>query len=112
MPLKFLAFLWMTLMACATCGAAAVTVKDAPAAGDFPLVSGARAAPLVMDADDHRVVTVAASCLADDVERVTGRKPVIAHARPDGPAVVLGSLDRSRVIQSLIDAGKLDVSDL
>src|SRR5678816_4012610 len=61
---------------------------------------------------DHRVVQIAATCLADDLLRVTSRKPSITHTRPQGPCVIIGSLDRSRIIRSLIDTKQLDVADL
>jgi len=91
---------------------AAVDVRDAGGAADFPLVAGGRAAPLVVDDDDHRVVAIAAACLADDVERVTGRKPVIGQAVANGPAVVIGTMGRSGLIRGLVEARKLDVDDL
>jgi hypothetical protein len=98
------------LLLSAPVAAAPVTATIDPA--DFPLVTANGTASIVVDADDHRVVNIAASCLADDVKRVTGREPAIVNALPRGPAVVVGSLDRSRLIRAMVEAGKLDVTEL
>ena len=45
--------------------------------GDFRLVSGGRAAEILISANDFKVVRIAAADLALDVERVTGQKPAV-----------------------------------
>lgn len=95
-----------------------IEVYEADRAGAFPLVSAGGAARVVFDEQDHRVVAIAANCFAEDVERVTRAKPAVAHEVPGGGggagggAVIIGSLDRSRIIRALVDAGKLDAADL
>src|SRR4051812_29860840 len=108
---RALMFSWITLIA-GQVSAASVTVRDAAQPGDFPLVTGGRAASIVVDADDARVVSIAASCLADDIDRVTARKPTMLAESPADPTVVIGTLEHSRAIRSLIESGKLDVADL
>ena len=77
--------------------------------------------PLIaVDADDHVGVHIAANAVADDFERVTGTRGQTANATADdvpapgnGTALVLvGSLDSSAVIQSLITAEKLNTSEI
>jgi hypothetical protein len=108
--LRAVTFLLTVLIAHAAFGSIAVT--DTPRDGDFALVAKGRVAPVVVDEGDHRVVAIAAGLLVDDVERVTGKKPALAHAKPEAPAVIVGSLDKSGLIRALVDAGKLDVADL
>lgn len=101
-------------------------------AGDFPKVTETRTAresfPLVfasqvghlrtidqaaaicVDANDFPVVHIAADMLADDVERVTGRHPMVNRLLPKGAAVVAGTLGKSRLIDGLVKSLKLDVS--
>ncbi|KAL1700994.1 hypothetical protein EV121DRAFT_212998 [Schizophyllum commune] len=75
---------------------------------------------IVVDADDHIGVHIAANAVADDFERVTGSRAQTANATADdvpaldnGTALVLvGSLDSSAVIQSLISSEKLNTSEL
>lgn len=84
--------------------------------GCFPLVAAGRAAPLAVAADDHPGVVRVAGDLADDLARVTGIRPNVSTLGPTatpprGSAVVLiGTLGRSRLIDGLVAAGKLDVS--
>src|SRR5687768_8387749 len=104
MRVTALTVVWMGLLACGA-GFASAGVSATMGIDDFPLVSADGAAPIVIDTDDQRVVAIAASCLAEDVERVSGKKPAVVHAPPpDGPAVIIGSLDRSRAIRALADA--------
>src|SRR5262245_17611780 len=45
--------------------------------GDFKLVHGSAAADIVVSSNDFKVVQIAAENLADDISRVTGRKPAV-----------------------------------
>ena len=111
-------FLCSSIVLAALCqlACASIVVRDTGGEeSDFPLVSNDRAAVIVHDEQDHRVVAIAAECLAADVERVSGVKPHLERAAtvPPGAArVIIGSLDRSRLIQSMVEAKKLDVADL
>src|SRR5688500_7181688 len=106
------AWAFLSVIGWAASALASIVVHDAPGEGRVALVADGRAATIVVDPEDHRVVAIAAACLADDVERVAGQKPAAAAAPAQGAAVIIGSLDRSRTIRSLVEAGKLDVADL
>src|SRR5688500_765292 len=109
------AWAFLSVIGWAASALASIVVHDAPGEGRVALVADGRAATIVVDPEDHRVVAIAAACLADDIERVAGQKPAAAAAAAapaQGAAVIIGSLDRSRAIRSLIEAGKLDVADL
>lgn len=86
--------------------------------GDFPLVAKKQSAPIVVAPEDFKVVALAAHDLAQDIERVSGRKPIIVNASPNAlhelkkPAVLIGTLGSSPFIDNLVAAGKLDVSEL
>ncbi|WP_460552848.1 glycosyl hydrolase 115 family protein [Hymenobacter daeguensis] len=66
-------------------------------------------APLCFDARDAAVVRVAAEAFAGDVARVTGLKPQLQTTgkSPTGPAVVIGTLGQSSLIDKLVASGKL-----
>ncbi|NQX02052.1 glycosyl hydrolase 115 family protein [bacterium] len=83
-----------------------VALLNRAADGAFPLVSAQTAARLITDPADFKVVALAAQCLADDIERVTGRKP----AATGNTAVILGTLGKSKLIDGLVAAKKLDVA--
>lgn len=79
--------------------------------GKFPLSQAA----IYTDADDFTVVQIAAGMLADDVERVTGFRPVTSDAKsvkklPKGAVVVAGTLGNSSLIDDLVRQKLIDVS--
>jgi len=85
--------------------------------GWFPLDAGSGPVTLYLDANDAKVVSVAAGLLSDDLERVTGRRNSIRMVRrlsriPAGPAIVVGTVGQSRLVDDLVARGLLDVSDI
>lgn len=80
----------------------------------FPLVANSNAAAILIDKADHRVVHIAASFLADDMERLTGQRPAVITdgTVPDGPSVVAGTIGKSALIDKLSGKGLIDVSAL
>lgn len=81
---------------------------------DFKLVYGGRAAQILVSPDDFKVVRIAASNLATDIERVTGVKPVVRTESSDlsEQTVIIGTLGKSQFIDDIVRAGKIDVSRL
>lgn len=77
------------------------------------LVSDGVAAPILVDSQDYPGVRRAAADLRDDVFRVAAVHPDLTSGQVPKAhdVVVVGSLDRSRLIQQLIAARKLDVRD-
>lgn len=90
-----------------------INVQETPSPQAFPL-SGNTVADILYDADDANVVNIAVHLLAEDIERVTERKAKVLSRMPEteGAAVLVGTIGKSRVIDSLIRSGKLDVSDI
>ncbi|WP_405918652.1 glycosyl hydrolase 115 family protein [Streptomyces longwoodensis] len=76
-----------------------------PHPGAFPLVG----APVLVDDDDHPGVVRAAVDLRADIARVTGVRPAGTVARR---AVLVGTLGRSRLVDSLAASGKLDTTSV
>ncbi len=90
-------------------------LSDSFREGEFALVHDGVAAPVVFAApEDFKVVAIAANDFAADVERVTGIKPVVRTnaAGLSGPAVLIGTLGHSPIIDRLAAAGKLDAAAL
>ena len=79
--------------------------------GAFPL-SASEAATICVDSCDARVVSIAAGLLADDVERLTGLRPAVQAALPEGPAVVAGTVGQSCLIDELSRKGLIDTEAL
>jgi hypothetical protein len=99
-------------------GASAGITKDfvidtAQTTTAFPLVTAEKTALLCYDSDDHKGVIRAISDLQADIERVTGKKPLLSTDRPvSGYPVIIGTLGKSEKIDSLVASGKLDTDDL
>ncbi|MFO1486840.1 MAG: glycosyl hydrolase 115 family protein [Verrucomicrobiota bacterium] len=89
-------------------------VETAPPAGGFNLCDHDSIAAILADTNDFAGVVRAARDLQKDLARVTGQTPGLMSATgsPHPRLVILGTLGRSRTIDLLIAAGKLDVSDI
>jgi len=88
-----------------------VGIKPTP--GAFVLVESNRCAPLVVSTNDFPVVQIASRDLASDLERVTGSRPALLTQAPNAaPAVLIGTLGHSAVIDDLVARGSLDVAGL
>jgi hypothetical protein len=77
----------------------------------FALVAGGRATPLLVSEADHAGVVRAVGDLCADLERVTGVAPEILNAAHEGVrrVVLVGTIGRSPLIDSLVARGRLDV---
>lgn len=93
-------------------GAACRVIHHWPAGDEDLLLSSAhQSATILVDPKDHQVVHIAAGMLADDLERVTGRKPeVLMQADALHTAVIIGTLGHNRWVDRLVGEGKLDVT--
>jgi hypothetical protein len=93
-----------------------IIAGDMAPAGAFPLVAGGIAATLWTDTNDWAAVQRAAVDLQSDVQRVTGILPRVSSSPAENPpariSVIIGTLGKSAVIDSLVSEGKLTTNDL
>src|SRR6478736_6644405 len=89
-------------------------LAENPKPGDFTLAANGRAADLYVAPEDFKVAQIAADCFGADVERVTGIKPKIKNNPRElsSNVVLIGTIGKSAVIDELIRAGQLDVSQI
>jgi hypothetical protein len=92
-----------------------LVIKDTVTAdNDFPIVTAAGTAAILVDPADAEVVRIAAGLLASDIEQVTGRLPQVGNARVidrgDRPVIVIGTVGQSALVDGLVARGVLDVS--
>ncbi|WP_255953025.1 glycosyl hydrolase 115 family protein [Streptomyces odontomachi] len=98
-------------------------VSFTPRPGAFTLAHGRTTTPLVVSDADHAGVRRAVGDLRDDIERVTGARPVVERTAkgveaPKGSAArarqitIIGTLGQSPLVDGLVAAGKLDVSGI
>lgn len=93
-------------------------------ANDYPIIQENTAyqwfplhdAVICVDAQDFKVVDIAAAMLDEDIRRVTGRdlKKVSASATKGiaGPALIAGTVGKSRLIDNLVKDGLLNVDEI
>ncbi len=79
--------------------------------GCFVISQDGRPAAIAVDAKDHAGVIRAAGDLRDDVQRVTGKAPILKTdaTAPAAETVIVGTVGKSGLIDALEKAGKIDV---
>ncbi|MGA2231247.1 MAG: glycosyl hydrolase 115 family protein [Tepidisphaeraceae bacterium] len=89
---------------------ASLQIIHAPVPGGFDLAGSSSAANVFVDSGDFKLANIAGGLLCDDVERVTGIKPSLAHdaAKLSSRAVLIGTLGHSPLIDQLAASGKID----
>jgi len=89
-------------------------ISTTPAQGDFVLAANGKTIPMVVSDSDWPGVVKAAGDLSEDVGRVTGHNSSVIKS--DAPAadevVLIGTIGKSPLIDSLIKRHKLDVSGI
>ncbi|WP_408960264.1 glycosyl hydrolase 115 family protein [Natrinema sp. 74] len=89
-------------------------ITHEPSDGDVPIVTGNAVAEIYVDETDRELATIAATDLADDIERVTGRRPAITGSLADlsGVAVIVGTVGRSESVDRCLQASDVDSAAL
>jgi len=89
-----------------------IKVSAQSSAGAIAIVSSDAVATIYRDPADVQPTAIAAGLLADDIQRVTGRKPRVVGRIEElsGDVVIVGTIGRSAAIDRLIAEKRLDVS--
>jgi endo-1,4-beta-D-glucanase Y len=84
------------------------------AAGSFPIAQVSNTATIYVDASDWPGVIRAVNDLQADIARVTNLKPAIHNnAGSFGDhVIIIGTLGKSRIIDNLVQSGKIDTSQI
>ncbi|TCD68567.1 hypothetical protein EIP91_010492 [Steccherinum ochraceum] len=117
--------LWLGLLAVAGSAYAigqSTCVAFTSSASTFPVVSGHKASPIFLSADDWPGVQRAAHDFAADIQRVTGVKPTLSNVTTSqnsflapvksSTPIIVGTLGRSSLIDQVINNTNLDVSSI
>jgi hypothetical protein len=82
--------------------------------GDFPIVSiNKKIASISFDTSDYKGVMRAITDLQNDIDSVTGAKPIFTTAETSSEyEIVIGTLGKNKLIDNLISSKKLYVADL
>ena len=78
----------------------------------FPLVSDKNISEIYFDDNDFTVVKIAAKHLSNDIFNVTGKRPAITNSDKElgQYPVIIGSAEKSKLIDELIRANKIDTA--
>jgi hypothetical protein len=82
--------------------------------GDFALAQNGSVAAVYVAPEDYKAAQIAAGNFTEDVERVTGHKPALVTdaGKLSGPAVLVGTLGHSAVIDALVAQKKFPAEQL
>jgi hypothetical protein len=66
------------------------------------------------DAKDQQLIQTSARLLQKDLQAVTGKEPVLATSLPKNPgtAIIIGTIEQSSLIQSLVKSGKIKTAGI
>ncbi len=89
-------------------------VESRNSPGSFPIVQGSDAATIWVDTRDWPGVIRAVKDLQADIARVTGRQAAIDNEAGSlgRNAIIVGTIGKSRIIDDLVQAGKIDTSQI
>ncbi|WP_438481670.1 glycosyl hydrolase 115 family protein [Oleiharenicola lentus] len=107
-------YLALLLLTITSAFAAAPWVKEQPASNAFPLFDGRIVATIVTAPEEFEVVQVASRDLSADINRVTGRSAELKSSADNvkSPAILVGTLGKSPLIDDLVARKKIDVTEL
>lgn len=79
---------------------------------DFSLFANGKACNIYVDASDFTVVKIVSDLFSEDIQRVTGIKSTVFSSifPKEDQIVVIGTLGSNKIIDRLVESGKLDVS--
>jgi hypothetical protein len=82
--------------------------------GGLKLAGGGSSPTIVIDSKDWAGVTRTANDLANDFGLVTGKKGTVSTSASNAssPIIIAGTIGKSTIIDSLVSAGKIDVSSI
>ena len=109
---RLLPVLYMCMLASPLFGQGLVTEKNV--AGAFPVVNSNIIAAIYVDSTDFPTVQKAAVLFQQDIQRVTGKSPVLIHAL-NGTVkniIIIGSTVKSRLVQKLAASKKINTAGL
>ena len=89
-----------------------ITEKKEP--NSFLVASSSQAATIYIDPNDDWLINKAAELLQNDLEMVTGKKPVIVHdlSNSEKNIIIIGSIDNSAIIQKLVTEKKIGIKNI
>ncbi|MFI1744357.1 glycosyl hydrolase 115 family protein [Thalassobellus sediminis] len=113
-PFKILIFLFFVLLNQNNLYAQLTLIEDTKSTSNyFTIVDKNNTSVIYFDESDFEVVSIVSNLLAEDIERVTSKKPKVSTDKPKAKkAIIIGTLGSNKLIDKLIKKGKIDVDKL
>lgn len=89
-------------------------ITTEPGSGNFCISSAGLAAPMLIDSNDDAGVLLAFKNLQDDIERVSGARPVLHFdaISQSGQVIIAGTAGKSKLIDNLVKQKRIDISQI
>lgn len=107
-------FLCFTIIPYLVTAQVLVSKESAPPENHFVIVNPSTETAILYDPSDKALIQKAASFLASDIEKVSGKRPelVTSSRQLKKNSIIIGSLGNSPLIDALVARKKLDVSPI
>ncbi|MEP2280438.1 glycosyl hydrolase 115 family protein [Maribacter sp.] len=90
-----------------------ITSAQDQTATDFTMVAENVTTGILIDKADAKVVGIATELLADDIEKISGKKPVVSFKKNNqNNTIIVGTIGNSKWIDALIANGKISVAEI
>jgi hypothetical protein len=89
-------------------------ISDKPQANNFAIVTANNAAIICVDIQDAALVQKSAGWLQQDIEMVTGKKPLLSNSLPPvaKTIIIIGTAERSALVKQLVQEKKIAIDKL
>jgi hypothetical protein len=87
-------------------------VSKTYAPGSFSIANKGRVSSILLSENEFAGVTRAAKNLQNDLQKVTGQNPAFLVGKPNGLAIIIGTIGQSKVIDQLIKNKKINVAGI
>ncbi|MDF4202327.1 glycosyl hydrolase 115 family protein [Maribacter sp. SA7] len=90
-----------------------ITSAQEQTATDFTMVAENVTTGILIDKADAKVVGIATALLADDIEKISGKKPVVSFKKNNqNNTIIAGTIGNSKWIDAMIANGKISVAEI
>jgi hypothetical protein len=86
---------------------------ETAAPNSIGIAGAAATAPICTDTRDYMLVQKSAALLQQDIDSVTGRRPLLVHSLPPATAntiIIIGTIERSTLIRDLVKRNKINIA--
>ena len=80
--------------------------------GSFSIANQGKVSSILLSENEFAGVTRAAKNLQSDLQKVTGQNPALLIGKPNGLAIIIGTIGQSKIVDQLIKNNKVNVAGI